>query len=50
MSTRQTNRRGVASAMCAEWPHMVSAIHLLAVTLRLPGFYFWREHLSYFHR
>ena len=38
MSTRQTNRRGVASAMCAEWPHMVSAIHLLAVTLPSTGF------------
>lgn len=38
MSTQQTNRRGVASAKCAEWPHMVSARLLLAVTLPSTGF------------
>jgi hypothetical protein len=38
MSTQQTNRRGVASAKCTEWPHMVSARLLLAVTLPSTGF------------
>lgn len=38
MSTRQTNRRGVASAARTEWLHMVSAFLLLAVTAPLIGF------------
>ena len=38
MSNRQRSRRGVASAMRAEWPHMVSAVLLLAVTVPPTGF------------
>ena len=38
MSTRQTSKRGVASICAAEWPHMVSAIRLLAVTVPPTGF------------
>jgi hypothetical protein len=38
MSNRQRSRRGIASAMRAEWPHMVSAVLLLAVTVPATGF------------
>ena len=38
MSNRQRSRRGIASAMRAEWPHMVSAVILLAVTVPPTGF------------
>jgi hypothetical protein len=38
MSIRQRSRRGVGSAMRAEWPHMVSAVLLLAVTIPPTGF------------
>ena len=38
MSNRQRSRRGVASAMRAEWPHMVSAVLLLDVMLLPTGF------------
>jgi hypothetical protein len=37
MSNRQRSRRGVGSAMRAEWPHMVSAVLLLAVTIPPAG-------------
>jgi hypothetical protein len=33
MSTRQRSRPAVASAVRTEWPHMVSAVLLLAVTV-----------------
>ena len=33
MSNRHTSRRGVASRIRAEWPHMVAAVLLLAVTV-----------------
>lgn len=33
MSVRQRNRPAVASAVHAEWPHMISAFLLLAVTV-----------------
>jgi hypothetical protein len=38
MSTRRRSRRGVASTNRAEWPHMVSAVLLLAVTVPPTGF------------
>ena len=38
MSTRQRSRPAVASAVHTEWPHMVSAILLLAVTVPPTGF------------
>jgi hypothetical protein len=38
MSTRQRSRLAVASAGHIEWPHIVSAVHLLAVTVSLTGF------------
>jgi hypothetical protein len=38
MSTRQRSRPAVASAVHTEWPHMVSAFLLLAVTVPLTGF------------
>jgi len=38
MSNRQRSGRGVGSAMRAEWPHMVSAVLLLAVTIPPTGF------------
>ena len=38
MSNRQRSRRRVASVMRAEWPHMVSAVLLLAVTVPPTGF------------
>jgi hypothetical protein len=38
MSNRQRSRRGIASAMRAEWPHIVSAVLLLAVTVPATGF------------
>ena len=38
MSTRQRSRPAVASAVRTEWPHMVSAVLLLAVTVPPPLF------------
>ena len=38
MSTRQRSRPAVASAVRTEWPHMVSAVLLLAVTVPPTGF------------
>jgi hypothetical protein len=50
MPTRQTNRRGVASAMCAESRMWSRRSSYWSLRSPLPVFYFWREHLSCFHR
>jgi len=50
MSTRKRSRPAVASAIRTEWPHIVSTVLLLAVTVPPTGLFFWLEHLSCYRR